>query len=189
MAHDHGPGDKRLVAYLVAFPDAKPSAGELRTHLKEKLPDYMVPSVFMLLDKLPLNTNGKVDRRALPTPESSRPDLEQAFVEPRTALERVLVRNWIDVLGLERVGVNDNFFELGGHSLLATQLIARISEAFQTELPLRIIFECPSVSSMAERMQQTETRAGAFEEMASILEQIEALSDDEAKSMLEASNI
>ena len=187
-AHDHGPGDKRLVAYLVAFPDAKPAAGELRTHLKEKLPDYMVPSVFMLLDKLPLNTNGKVDRRALPAPESSRPDLEQAFVEPQTAFERVLVKMWIDVLGLERIGVNDNFFELGGHSLLATQLIARVSEAFQTELPLRIIFECPSVSSMAERIQQTETRAGAFEEMASILEQLEALTDDEAKSMLEASN-
>ncbi len=188
VAHDHGPGDKRLVAYLIAFPDAKPTAGELRAHLKEKLPDYMVPSVFMLLDKLPLNTNGKVDRRALPAPESSRPDLEQAFVEPQTALERVLVKMWIDVLGLERVGVNDNFFELGGHSLLATQLIARVSDAFQTELPLRIIFECPSVSSMAERIQQIETRAGAFEEMALIIEQLEALSDDEAKAMLEASN-
>ena len=186
VAHDHGPGDKRLVAYLVAFPDAKPAAGELRTHLKEKLPDYMVPSVFMLLDRLPLNTNGKVDRRALPAPESSRPELEQAFVEPRTALERVLVKSWTDVLGVESVGINDNFFELGGHSLLATQLIARVSEAFQTELPLRIIFECPSVSSMAERLQQTETRAGDFEEMARILEQLEALTDDEARSMLEA---
>lgn len=185
MAHEHAPGDKRLVAYVVTFPEARPTISELRAHLKEKLPDYMVPSTLILLDELPLTPNGKVDRGALPVPEQSRPELDQVFVAPRTELEKVLAKMWIAVLGLERVGVNDNFFELGGHSLLATQLISRVSEAFQTDLPLRIIFESPSVSSMAERMLQTELRPGDFEEMARILEQLDALTEEEAKAMLE----
>jgi amino acid adenylation domain-containing protein len=186
MAYEHAPGDKRLVAYVVIFPEAKPTGSELRAHLKEKLPDYMVPSTLILLDALPLTPNGKVDRGALPVPEQLRPDLEQAFVAPNTRLEEVLAKMWVEVLGLERVGVNDNFFELGGHSLLATQLMSRVSEAFQTDLPLRIIFESPTVSSLAERMRQTEARPGDFEEMARILEQLDALTEEEAMTMLGA---
>ncbi len=187
MAHEHAPGDKRLVAYVVTFPEARPTVSELRAHLKEKLPDYMVPSSLILLDELPLTPNGKVDRGALPAPEQSRPELEQAFVVPRTRLEELLAKMWAEVLGLERVGANDNFFELGGHSLLATQLISRVSEAFQTDLPLRIIFESSTVIGMAERMLQKEVHAGDFETIARILKQLDELTEEEAKAMLQGS--
>lgn len=189
MAHEHAPGDKRLIAYVVTFPEATPTVGELRAHLKEKLPDYMVPSTFVLLDELPLTPNGKVDRRALPAPEQSRPELEQAFVAPRTALEEVLAKMWGDLLGLERVGINDNFFELGGHSLLATQLISRVTDSFQTTLPVRIIFESSTVSGMAERMLQKEVRAGDFETIARILKHLDEVTEEEAKAMLQGSNL
>ena len=131
VAREDAPGQKRLVAYVVAEREPAPTAGELRTELKAKLPDYMVPSAFVLLEKLPLTPNGKLDRRALPAPEQSRPELEGGYVAPRTPLEEVIAGIWADVLHLEQVGVEENFFELGGHSLLATQVIARVRGAVE----------------------------------------------------------
>lgn len=142
-------GDRSLVAYVVADSDSLPALTELRTFLKEHLPEYMLPAAFVRLDKLPLTPNGKVDRQALPEPDSARPELEINFVAPSTPIEEVLVEIWCSVLGVDRVGVEDNFFELGGHSLLATQVITRIRKAFRIDLPLRTIFEWPTVASLA----------------------------------------
>ncbi|MGH7828614.1 MAG: phosphopantetheine-binding protein, partial [Candidatus Binatia bacterium] len=121
---------------------------------RQKLPDYMVPSAFVFLDSLPLTPNGKVDRRALPAPDPNGREREETFVAPRTPTEETLARIWSQLLGAERVGVFDNFFDLGGHSLLATQVISRIREAFSMELPLRTLFESPTVGGLAGVIQK-----------------------------------
>ena len=144
-------GDKRLVAYLVPNQEElAPTISDLRCFLKEKLPDYMVPSTFVMLPALPLTPNGKVDRRALPAPDSSRKELQDKFVAPSTSTEEILAAIWAEVLGLQQVGINHNFFELGGHSLLATSVISRIREAFSIELPLCYVFEAPTIASLSK---------------------------------------
>ncbi|MEV6869097.1 condensation domain-containing protein, partial [Streptosporangium subroseum] len=150
-AHDDDNGDRRLVAYLVAadVTEGIPPAGELRTFLRASLPDYLVPAVFLELAALPLSPSGKIDRTALPAPDSTRPDLAADFLAPRTATEEVLAGIWADVLGLDRVGVGDGFFELGGHSLLATQVVSRVRAAFDVEVPLGALFDHPSVAELA----------------------------------------
>ncbi|MDR5726235.1 MAG: amino acid adenylation domain-containing protein, partial [Terriglobia bacterium] len=149
LAREDAPGEKRLVAYLVATS----TADELRRFLKDKLPDPMVPAVFMLLDTLPLLSNGKIDRRALPAPDRTRPELNKSFLAPRTPTEELLAEIWAQLLDLERVGVYDNFFDLGGHSLLATQAVSRMREAFQVEIPLHRLFEAPTVAGLAESIE------------------------------------
>src|SRR5205085_11445433 len=113
------------------------------------LPEYMIPTTFITLDRLPLNANGKLDRRALPAPGHERPELAYAFTAPRTVSEELLAELWAQVLGVECVGVHDNFFDLGGHSLLATQIVARARTVFHLELPLRSLFEHPTVAGLA----------------------------------------
>jgi amino acid adenylation domain-containing protein len=176
LAREDALGDMRLVAYVVPTADERPKTkdqrpmlnddsdpsplvrgpssliSELRAFLKEKLPNYMAPTAFVLLEALPRSPNGKVDRRALPAPDATRPTLDSSFAAPRTPVEELLASLWAGVLRLEQVGVHDNFFELGGHSLLATQLIARAEEAFRVELPLRALFEAPTVAALAERI-------------------------------------
>jgi ubiquinone/menaquinone biosynthesis C-methylase UbiE/acyl carrier protein len=122
---------------------------ELRARVKEALPDYMMPSAFVVLETLPLNPNGKVDRQALPAPDTARPELRESFVAPRSAVEEVIAGMWSELLGIEQIGVHDNFFDLGGHSLLATQVISRIREAFGVELPLRCLFERPTAAGLS----------------------------------------
>ncbi|NJR53720.1 MAG: amino acid adenylation domain-containing protein [Acaryochloris sp. CRU_2_0] len=129
--------------------------GELRSQLKTKLPSYMIPSTFICLDALPLTSNGKINRQALPLPERSRPELGQTFIAPRNDQEAQMAQLWAEVLGLEQVGIDDNFFELGGHSLLTTQLILKVKETFQVELPLRSLFEAPTIASLVEHIQNT----------------------------------
>ncbi|HYO14852.1 MAG TPA: amino acid adenylation domain-containing protein, partial [Thermoanaerobaculia bacterium] len=145
-------GDRRLVAYLGTGDGEAPSPGELRTFLAGTLPDYMIPAAFAALPVLPLTAHGKVDRRAL---AEIRPEggAGRDQVAPRTATEEVLAGLWASVLGVERVGVLDDFFALGGHSLLATQLVSRIREAFGVELPLRTLFEAPTVAGLAPRIE------------------------------------
>jgi amino acid adenylation domain-containing protein len=152
-AREDVPGDKRLFAYIVPNQEQATTPRDLRRFLKEKLPDYMMPSAFVLLEALPRTPNGKVDRRALPVPDQARPELEETFVAPRTPVEEVLVGIWAEVLGLDKVGVQDNFFELGGHSLLATQVISRVRDAFSVELSLYSLFEAPTISSLGERIE------------------------------------
>ncbi|KAB8318928.1 amino acid adenylation domain-containing protein [Tolypothrix campylonemoides VB511288] len=144
------PGDKRLVAYVVVHPEqVAPTSSELRGFLQGKLPEYMVPKAFVFLDVIPLNPNGKVDRRALRAPDTADFSDANSFVEPRNATEEVLAAIWAQVLGLERVGMHDNFFEFGGNSLLATQVISRIRQRFDVEIPLRLLFETPTIAGLA----------------------------------------
>jgi amino acid adenylation domain-containing protein len=143
--------DKRLVAYFVAR-QATISSYELRDFLKRRLPEYMLPTAFVLLDALPLTPNGKVDRRALPAPEF-HPELELSFVAPRTPVEELLANIWYTVLKIEQIGTDDNFFELGGHSLLATQVISRVNDTWTVKLPLRSLFEDPTIAQFAKRIE------------------------------------
>ncbi|KAB8320088.1 non-ribosomal peptide synthetase [Tolypothrix campylonemoides VB511288] len=138
---DYGSGKNNHPDNLVQF---------LRDNLKELLPNYMIPSSFVVLEKLPLTPNGKVNRHALPTPKMTRLNLEKTFIEPRSPVEKKLAEIWAQVLGLESVGLEDNFFELGGHSLLATQIMSGIDKAFQVKLPLHNLFETPTVAGMSK---------------------------------------
>jgi amino acid adenylation domain-containing protein len=152
----HGTDEaRRLVAYAVAAEGALPVA-ELRAWLQRRLPDYMVPAVFVALSALPLSPNGKIDRKALPAPEAPR---EMVYLAPRTPSEEVVAAIFLDVLGAERVGALGHFFELGGHSLLAMQVVSRLRQAFQVELPLRRLFEAPTVAGLAAAVE-AELRAG-----------------------------
>ncbi|MEA5552711.1 amino acid adenylation domain-containing protein [Anabaena cylindrica UHCC 0172] len=157
VVREDRPGDKRLVAYVVPESKIIPTTSDLRRFMEKKLPKYMVPAVFVVLEALPLNPNGKVDRRALPAPDTMRPELEAAFVAPRTPTESVLAGIFAEILQVERVGVNDDFFELGGHSLLATKLIAHLLKAFQVELTVMDLFEAPTVAGLAEPIENRQT--------------------------------
>jgi FkbM family methyltransferase len=126
------------------------TVSELQSFLKEKLPEHMIPSAFVILEALPLLPNGKVNRHELPAPDSSRPEMDRVYVAPRNPVEEELAAMWSEILGVEGIGVDDNFFVLGGHSLLATQAISRIREAFSIELPLRSIFEAPTVAGLSQ---------------------------------------
>ncbi|MGZ3461512.1 MAG: non-ribosomal peptide synthetase, partial [Archangium sp.] len=152
------PGDKRLVAYVVPRPGAELDLDTLRGFLKDKLPDYMLPSAFVPLKAMPVTSSGKVDRKALPAPDGLT--LVRAFVPPEGKLELELAAIWAQVLGLQRVGRHDNFFDLGGHSLLATQAITRVRNAFGVELPLRSLFEHATVAALAAKLEEA-TRSGS----------------------------
>lgn len=176
-------GDMRLTAYVVPKPGPSLSTHELRGFLKQKLPEYLVPSAFMLLDTLPLTPTGKVDRRALPNLSQLRPELEAGFTLPSTPVEQVIAKVWAEVLGIERVGLHDNFFELGGHSLLATQVISRVHSAFHVTLPLRQFFETPTVAglAMAITQRQAERESAVVD---GLLAELEGYSDEEAQRLL-----
>jgi amino acid adenylation domain-containing protein len=145
-------GNKRLVAYLVGLHSPAPSASELRSFLSRRLPNYMIPAAFVSLETFPRLPNGKVDRRALLALGAARPERERGFAEPRTPLEREVAGIWEEMLGLARVGIYEDFFELGGDSLLATQLISRMRSIFHIELPLRRLFEAPTVADLSEAL-------------------------------------
>ncbi|MFP5284931.1 MAG: condensation domain-containing protein, partial [Thermoanaerobaculia bacterium] len=152
LAREDGVAGPRLVAYVVGGDGEVPMAAELRRHLRERLPEYMVPSAFVALPAMPLTANGKVDRRALPAPEGAGVE-RAAYVAPRDETERLLAGIWEDVLGVEGIGVEDDFFEIGGHSLLAVQVASRIRDVFGAEVPLRRLFEAPGLSALAEAVR------------------------------------
>ncbi len=175
VAREDEPGNKRLVAYLVARASANKqlsassnqhpvTSNELRQFLKTKLPDYMVPSAFVFLHELPRNPNGKIDRKRLPAPEANGYASSETFVAPQTEVERQLAEIWAKVLGVGRVGRYDNFFELGGHSLLAMQVSSRVLEAFQIELPVRRVFESPALAELAAVIEQRQQALTAKDE-------------------------
>jgi acyl carrier protein len=154
VAREDRPGDKRLVAYVVAdAAESVPSTGVLRAFLQEKLPDYMIPSAFVFLDALPLTANRKVDRRALPKPDGSLTGLIENFVPPRNPMEATLAQIWENLLRVEQVGVHDNFFELGGHSLLATRVVSRIQQEFNVDLKLMDFFKMPTIAELTKRLE------------------------------------
>jgi amino acid adenylation domain-containing protein/thioester reductase-like protein len=158
LAREDRPGDKRLVAYVVPQPEGALTLPEVRAHLGVDLPEHMMPSALVQLDAWPRTPSGKIDRRALPAPEAG-PVGE--YVAPRTPTEELLARVWAEVLGVERVGAQDNFFDLGGHSLLATQAIARARQALDLDLPLRTLFEAPTVAVLAARIDAARTAGAA----------------------------
>jgi len=129
---------------------------ELRRFLNQRLPDYMIPAVFMQLNELPLMPNGKVDRRALPAPDFSSAKVQQEFIEPRDQTETVMAGIWSGLLRVDRVGILDDFFELGGHSMLAAQIISRVRDAFLVELPLSSIFEKPTVAGLSQMVSEAQ---------------------------------
>ncbi|HJT57763.1 MAG TPA: amino acid adenylation domain-containing protein, partial [Ktedonobacteraceae bacterium] len=147
-------GTTWLVAYVVLTQSSAPSVEELRGYLEKKLPNYMLPTHFVRLEALPLTSNGKVDRRALPVPGPSSSGPGEDFLVARTPIEEMIAGIWSEVLRRKQVGVHENFFEVGGHSLLATKLVARIRTVLQVEVPLRALFEAPTVSKLAQRMEQ-----------------------------------
>jgi amino acid adenylation domain-containing protein len=179
--------DRELVAYVTRRPGTQLHAPELQKFARTQLPVSLIPAVFVELEALPLNANGKIDRKALPAPDRRLLASEAAFVAPRTALEQVVAHLWAQLLGRERVGIGENFFELGGHSLLATRLIARLRSMFRTPLPLRSLFEFPTVGGLAEALQASESVAGQMEKIAEIILRIETMSPQEMAQHLQNS--
>ena len=155
-AWDDGSGDKKLIAYWVAHDAGTAEAGQLREFLQASLPEAMIPAVFMRLETVPLNANGKVDRKALPRPDR-QPDSPCPYVPPRTPDEEQLADIWSEVLRVDRVGIHDNFFALGGHSLRAAQVVSRIARRMDVDLPLRDMFQTPTVAELAERIALART--------------------------------
>jgi surfactin family lipopeptide synthetase A len=200
--------DARLVAYIVtkrsrSIEEIEESSFEsslvtrhsslvtskLRDFLKEKLPEPSIPSAFVEIGTIPLTPSGKIDRRSLPAPDLTTPATQKTFVAPRNAVEEVLTGIWRQVLKLETVGVQDNFFEIGGHSLLATQLISRIREAFQTSLPVRQLFESPTVAQLAAYLIATEAKPGRTEKIAQVWKKLQQMSAEEAKQALQRKKV
>ena len=197
VVREDKPGDKRLVAYLISDGDHELTVGELRAYLRDLLPDYMIPSAFMILDEFPLTPNGKIDKKALPAPDQSRPELENEFVAPRNEIEEKLAEICVELLQVEKVGVYDSFFELGGHSLLATQFISHIREEFEVELPLRTLFESPTIAELGEKIlispkiseneqaPKIEKEDRGEDNIEQLLAEMDDLSDEEVKRLLE----
>lgn len=161
LLREDTPGDKRLVAYLIFTLKQQITGDDLRRYLQGRLPHYMVPGHFVMLPQWPLTPNGKLDRRALPAPQVSRPDLEVRYIAPRTSIEELLTAIWNQVLKMERIGIYDNFFDLGGDSLLVSQVVARVRQAIQIELSLSSFFATPTIAAQAEQVmiaQQAEQR-------------------------------
>jgi amino acid adenylation domain-containing protein len=185
VAHPAAGDGARLVAYVVPRQDPAPSADGLQSFLGEKLPGYMIPSAFVIVESLPLTPNGKLDRRALAeaNPSGLRP--QAAYVAPRTPVEEALVRMWSQLLGVERVGVEDNFFKLGGHSLLGTVLVSRVRESFQVELPVLALFKSPTVAGLAVVIEQSLIAEADTESLSGILEELDGLSDEEILARLQ----
>jgi len=180
---DH-PGEQRLVAYLVPVRQTAVTASALRVSLSEKLPDYMIPSSFVVLDAMPLTPTGKVDRSALPAPSRTRPELNTIFVAPRTLFEKELAQVWAEILTLDQVGIHDNFFDLGGHSVAATRVVSRVIRTFQVEVPLQALFAAPTVAEMAAVVTQHQAKKLGEQDLNRILAELESLSEDEATKLL-----
>jgi amino acid adenylation domain-containing protein len=176
-------GEARLVAYFTSSIRPAPNVSELRGFLRENLPDYMIPSVFVKLESIPLTPNGKVDRKVLPDPEKTRPELDTGCIPPRSEVELKLVQIWEKVLGVRPIGIHDNFFDLGGHSLAATRVVSQVIKQFQLELPLQSLFQSPTVADMAAVIGQYQETSLTEEELERMLAELETMSEEEAKKL------
>jgi len=179
-------GDKVLAAYLSLKQDsgALREPQQWRLFLQDRLPDFMIPSYFIFLDQIPRHPNGKVDRAKLPAPSEAFAGRSSDFVAPRTPIEQQLAALWSQLLGIESIGIHDNFFTLGGHSLLATQLVSRIRDMFQLEVPLQKIFESPTIAGLALAITQLRAQKEQAEQLDRLLSELEQLSDAEAEKLL-----
>jgi amino acid adenylation domain len=177
VAREDTPGEQRLVAYLVREGSDELVTSRLRGYLSEWLPDYMIPSAFVSLNALPLNSNGKLDRNALPVPDYGKQEADGNFVGPRTPTEETLAEIWRRTLGIKEIGIHDNFFELGGHSLLATRVMSRLRDAFQIELPLQRIFDAPTIAELSLSVTEKQLDERSDEELATMIAEIRRESD------------
>ncbi|MBE9103653.1 amino acid adenylation domain-containing protein, partial [Nostoc cf. edaphicum LEGE 07299] len=164
---------QRIVAYIVPQKEQSITISEVRGFLESKLPSYMMPTNFVMLEALPLTPNGKIDRKALPALDTIRPEFEKTFVAPQTLVEKQLAIIWMQILGLEKIGINDNFFELGGHSLLATRLTSRINKTFEIELQLRLLFEFPTIAQLAKSIEDKKLAAKSFSPIEQVSREIQ----------------
>ena len=187
ITRDDATGDKRLVAYIVAKQVPVPTTNELRDALAATLPEYMVPSTFVFLDKLPVIGIGKVDRKSLTDPGNARPHLNESYVAPRNPVEAKLARIWSEVLALEDVGVNDNFLDLGGHSLAAMRVVSQVLGRFQLEIPLTSLFAAPTVAQMAQVIEAHRKKQITGEDLDRLLTEVEAMQDEEAARLVDKS--
>jgi amino acid adenylation domain-containing protein len=183
--HENGIGDKRLAAYATVKADQPVTARDLRSYLKDRLPDYMLPSWFVILDSLPLTAHGKIDRSALPAPADEGLGPEHEYVAPRNPTEEIVAAIFAEVLETAQVGVLDDFFASGGHSLLAIQLASHLRETFQVEVSLRTIFEDPTVAGVAAALLEEESDRLRVERTAELMVKLATVSDVEAEDMLE----
>jgi amino acid adenylation domain-containing protein len=185
VLRDYGPDDRRLVAYVIPSTPAVPTTTELRAFLARTLPAFMLPAAFVVLDAFPLNTNGKIDRRTLPDPQTQgRPVLATRCVPPDTPAERLIASVFEAVLRVDGVGVEDDFFERGGHSLLATQAIVRVREAFAVEIPLRALFDRPTVRGLIDALAEMLGGRPLVDEIARAVREVAALSDADVRAAL-----
>jgi amino acid adenylation domain-containing protein len=174
VAREVAPRDTRLIGYFVAVPQSQPTLGELRDFLGARLPDFMVPATFVRLEKLPLTANGKVDRKSLPAADDTNTLRDGAYTAPRTDMEKTVAGILERLLELEHVDVEDNFFSLGGHSLLGAQLVARLRDTFGIEMPLRVVFEAPSVAELSSEIDRL------------VIAKVEAMSEKEVQRLLDS---
>jgi len=184
VAREDRPGERRLVAYLVPRRRPAPTVSALRRALAAALPDYMLPTAFVVLDALPKTSGGKVDRRALPAPSGARPDLDQPLVPPRSPVEATLCAIWAEVLGVDEVGIHDSFLDVGGHSLAASQVLARVSDTFHVDLPLRTLFEAPTVAGLAAALIDRLAQSPEWAAQERLLAELEALSEADAERLV-----
>jgi amino acid adenylation domain-containing protein len=183
VALDADSDRSRIVAYAVPKPRSTISTTELRSYVRKKLPDYMVPTRFIFLEALPVSPNGKIDRKALPIPGRSRPELATPLINHKTPLEKDLAQIWRDVLELDQIGIHDNFIDLGGDSLAATRIVSRVMAKFQIEIPLRSLFQSPTVAEMACVISQYEINKLDQNDLAKILDELESLGEEEARRL------
>jgi acyl-coenzyme A synthetase/AMP-(fatty) acid ligase/acyl carrier protein len=165
LAREDEPGDKRLVAYIVANPEEQLAIADLRTYLQGRLPDYMVPAIFMTVEAMPKTPSGKIDRRALPAPDSQRQELSQSYAAwfdfahqpPQSELECLLAGVWSKLLKIDRVGIHDNFFEMGGNSLMTMQIAVQVRELLKIDLPIVKLFQHPTIAQLANYLNEGKT--------------------------------
>lgn len=155
MLRENKSGNQSLIAYTTLHPEKTLTIPELRRFLQNKLLDHMVPNAFMILEALPLTSNGKVDRQALPMPDVLRPELEVAYVIPQTEVEKTIASVWQKALNLEKVGIHDNFFEIGGHSLLLVTVHSQLQKILKSELSTLDLFRYPTINSLAEYLSSS----------------------------------
>lgn len=192
LVREDSPGDQRIVAYVVS--DQEISVADLKSSCRADLPEYMIPSAFVVMDEFPLTPSQKIDRRALPKPELSRDDMASEFVAPRNEAEEKLAAIVSELLKVDHVGIHDSFFELGGHSLLATQFISELMDTFDVEIPLITVFEKPTIAELAQAIEDIQKDGGAMEhqrieqadeEAIDLLSDVDGLSDEELKLLLD----
>ena len=175
-----------LVAYVATRQKTGLDGTALRAFLKDKLRDFMIPTRFVFLDELPMLSNGKVNRRALPEPGGQ---IERTgtgpIIAPRTPVEKMLAQIWAEVLSVKQVGISDNFFDLGGHSLTATRVVARVIQHFQLNIPLRLLFESPTIAAMATLIEAHQENTLDEQAMTKLINELEALSEEEAKQLVD----